>query len=176
MRTCVCQGTAALDRGRCNDKRVHLSSQIIAEVTVTQPRSATDHRHSETRRSSQLSLGKAHLASMATALRVLVSPHGVRYYVRDDSSLCALADYNSSDKMTSSNLRAYVSANNCSTAARRPAQHIKQWQLLERVMAVQRDDTHWRDAPRLRRCEAPKHFIEHHSQLRPSTPASCSRC
>ena len=97
---------------------------------------------------------------MATGPWVLVSPYGVRYYVRDEASLCALADYNSSDKMTSSNLRAYVSANHCSTAARRPAQHIKQWQLLERVMAVQRDDTGemylvFGDA---------KHFIAHHSK------------
>jgi hypothetical protein len=91
---------------------------------------------------------------------VMVSPDGVRYYIRDIDAANELADYNSDMKMTRPNLLAYLGANEHSTATKRPPQHIKQWQLQDRAMAVRRDDT---GQSYLVIGDA-KHFLEHHRQ------------
>lgn len=43
--------------------------------------------------------------------------------------------------MTSSNLLGYLGESNSSTASKKPAQHIKQWQLQSRILTLQRVDT-----------------------------------
>ena len=74
---------------------------------------------------------------------VLISPAGVRHLIKDRSETIEFAGESEQKalKMTSSNLLGYLGESNSSTASKKPAQHIKQWQLESRLLTLQRVDT-----------------------------------
>ena len=66
---------------------------------------------------------------------VMISPAGVRNLIRDRSDAIEFAGEpeQKASKMTSSNLLGYLGESNSSNAIKKPAQHIKQWQLESRI-------------------------------------------